>query len=78
LKKTIFFDLILLSSLGGLSFFGQLFMTKAFKNTKGYLVATFKYIEVIYTLLFEIFILLGTHSFLQYFRQLFSCFFFGT
>ena len=64
LKKIIFFDLMLLSSLGVLSFFGQLFMTKVFQNTKAYMVAPFKYIEVIYTLLYEIFILLETYSFL--------------
>ena len=62
--KTIFFDLILLSRICFLFFFVQLFLTKEFKNTKGYLVATFKYIEVIYTLLFEVFILLVTYSFL--------------
>lgn len=64
LKKIIFFDLILLLSLGVYSFFGQLFMTKVFQNTKAYMAAPFKYIEVIYTLLYEIFILLETYSFL--------------
>tara|TARA_X000001036_G_scaffold108626_1_gene101762 strand:+ start:1140 stop:1379 length:240 start_codon:yes stop_codon:yes gene_type:complete len=64
LKKIIFFDLILLLSLGVYSFFGQLFMTKVFQNTKAYMVSPFKYIEVIYTLLYEVFILLETYSFL--------------
>src|SRR6056300_1856248 len=56
-------DLLLLSSLGLFGFFGQLFMTKAFQNAEAHMVAPFKYIEVVFTLLFGVFILFETYDF---------------
>lgn len=56
-------DLLLLSSLGIFGFFGQLFMTKAFQNAQAHMVAPFKYVEVVFTLLFGVFILFETYSF---------------
>lgn len=56
-------DLLLLSSLGIFGFFGQLFMTKAFQNAEAHMVAPFKYIEVVFTLLFGVFILFETYDF---------------
>ena len=50
-------ELILLLSLGIFGFFGQLYMTKAFQNAEAHMVAPFKYVEVIFTLLFGVFIL---------------------
>lgn len=50
-------ELILLLSLGVFGFFGQLYMTKAFQNAEAHMVAPFKYVEVIFTLLFGVFIL---------------------
>ena len=51
------YELILLLSLGIFGFFGQLYMTKAFQNAEAHMVAPFKYVEVIFTLLFGVFIL---------------------
>ncbi len=51
------YELILLSSLGIFGFFGQLYMTKAFQNAEAHMVAPFKYVEVIFTMLFGVFIL---------------------
>ena len=58
-----FKDLLLLSSLGVFGFFGQLFMTKAFQSGQANMVAPFKYVEVIFTLLFGVFILSENYSF---------------
>lgn len=58
-----FKDLLLLSSIGIFGFFGQLFMTKAFQNAEAHMVAPFKYIEVVFTLLFGVFILFESYSF---------------
>ena len=44
-------DYILLISLGIFGFFGQLFMTKAFQNEEVHLIAPFKYIEIVFTLI---------------------------
>jgi len=51
------YELILLLSLGIFGFFGQLYMTKAFQNAEAHMVAPFKYVEVIFTILFGVFIL---------------------
>ena len=58
-----FYDLLLFLSLGFFGFFGQLFMTKAFQNAEAHMVAPFKYVEVIFTLLFGVFVLFETYSF---------------
>ena len=52
-KKDLFF-LILLGIVG---FFGQYYMTKAFQNGMAYKIAPFKYIEVVFTIYFSVFIL---------------------
>jgi drug/metabolite transporter (DMT)-like permease len=56
-------DLLLLSSLGLFGFFGQLFMTKAFQNAEAHMVAPFKYVEVLFTLVFGVFVLQETYDF---------------
>ncbi|HAS19255.1 MAG TPA: EamA family transporter [Flavobacteriaceae bacterium] len=56
-------DLFLLLSLGVFGFFGQLFMTKAFQNAEAHMVAPFKYVEVIFTLFFGVFVLYETYDF---------------
>ncbi len=43
-------DWLLLFSLGVFGYFGQLFMTKAFQSGPAYMIAPFKYVEVIFTL----------------------------
>ena len=62
-------DWVLLFSLGILGYFGQLYMTKAFQFGQAYIVAPFKYVEVIFTLslgffyfheVYTLFSLLGT------------------
>jgi drug/metabolite transporter (DMT)-like permease len=60
-------DLLLLLSLGVFGFFGQLFMTKAFQNGEAHMVAPFKYVEVVFTLLFGVFVLTETYDFLHLF-----------
>jgi len=45
------FDCILFISLGIFGFFGQLFMTKAFQSAEAHMVAPFKYVEVVFTLI---------------------------
>lgn len=50
-------DLLLLASLGLFGFFGQLFMTKAFQNAEAYMVAPFKYVEVLFTLTFGVLVI---------------------
>lgn len=56
-------DFLLLSSLGLFGFFGQLFMTKAFQNAEAHMVAPFKYVEVLFTLVFGVFVLGETYDF---------------
>jgi drug/metabolite transporter (DMT)-like permease len=56
-------DLMLLLSLGFFGFFGQLFMTKAFQNAEAHMVAPFKYVEVLFTLAFGVFVLQETYDF---------------
>ena len=58
-------NLILLISLGFFGFFGQLFMTKAFRNSEAHMVAPFKYVEVLFTLLFGFFMLSEQYEFFQ-------------
>lgn len=48
-------DWFLLFSLGIFGYFGQLYMTKAFQFGQAYMVAPFKYVEVIFTLSLGIF-----------------------
>ena len=60
-------DLLLLLSLGFFGFFGQLFMTKAFQNGEAHMVAPFKYVEVVFTLLFGVFVLTESYDFLHLF-----------
>ena len=55
-------DIGLLLSLGLFGFFGQLFMTQAFQNAEAHLVAPFKYVEVVFTLFFGIFVLYETYD----------------
>ena len=59
-------DLFLLLSLGVFGFFGQLFMTKAFQNAEAHMVAPFKYVEVIFTLFFGVFVLYETYDFYHF------------
>jgi drug/metabolite transporter (DMT)-like permease len=61
-KPPVFSDFLLLSSLGFFGFFGQLFMTKAFQNAQAHMVAPFKYVEVLFTLFFGVFILFETYN----------------
>jgi drug/metabolite transporter (DMT)-like permease len=58
-------DLVMMGSLGLFGFFGQLFMTKAFQNAEAHMVAPFKYIEVLFTLIFGVFILREGYNFLH-------------
>ena len=58
-------DLFLILSLGLFGFFGQLFMTKAFQNGEAHMVAPFKYVEVLFTLLFGVFVLSESYDFLH-------------
>ena len=62
-------DWVLLFSLGILGYFGQFYMTKAFQFGQAYMVAPFKYVEVIFTIslgffyfheVYTLFSLLGT------------------
>ncbi len=64
-KTPDFNDLLLLSSMGFFGFFGQLFMTKAFQNGEAHMIAPFKYVEVIFTLLFGVFILFEEYQTFQ-------------
>ncbi len=48
-------EYILLFSLGVFGYFGQVYMTKAFQTASASQVAPFKYIEVIFTVLFGLF-----------------------
>ena len=50
-------DLLLLVFMGIVGFFGQYYMTKAFQNGLAYMVAPIKYVEVVFTILFGVFIL---------------------
>ena len=58
-------DFVLLSSLGLFGFFGQYFMTKAFQNAEAHMIAPFKYVEVIFTILFGFFVLKETYYIYQ-------------
>ena len=58
-------DFLLLLSLGFFGFFGQLFMTKAFQNAEAHMVAPFKYVEVLFTLFFGVFVLSETYDVLH-------------
>jgi len=40
-----------------------LFMTKAFQNAEAHMVAPFKYVEVLFTLLFGVFVLYESYDF---------------
>ena len=44
-------DYILLILLRIFGFFGQLFMTKAFQNEEVHMIAPFKYVEIVFTLI---------------------------
>ena len=64
--KPNFLDLLLLISLGIFGYFGQLFMTKAFQNAEAHMVAPFKYVEVLFTLIFGFFVLKESYDFYQF------------
>jgi drug/metabolite transporter (DMT)-like permease len=64
--KPNFLDLLLLISLGLFGYFGQLFMTKAFQNAEAHMVAPFKYVEVLFTLVFGFFVLKELYDFYQF------------
>ena len=64
--KPNFLDLLLLISLGIFGYFGQLFMTKAFQNAEAHMVAPFKYVEVLFTLMFGFFVLKESYDFYQF------------
>ena len=55
-------DLFLLSCMGFFGYFGQLFMTKAFQDGEAHMIAPFKYVEVIFTLIFGVFVLSEEYS----------------
>ena len=55
-------DLNLLLILGLFGFVGQYYMTKAFQNGSAHKIAPVKYIEVIFTILFGVFILKETYT----------------
>ena len=50
-------DILLLFLMGVVGFFGQYYMTKAFQNGFAYKVAPIKYVEVVFTILFGVFVL---------------------
>ncbi|MBA22427.1 MAG: EamA family transporter [Flavobacteriales bacterium] len=56
-------DWFLLFSLGIFGYFGQLYMTKAFQFGQAYMLAPFKYVEVIFTLSLGIFYFHEVYSF---------------
>lgn len=58
-------DLLLLLSLGVFGYLGQVFMTKAFQNAEAYMVAPFKYVEVVFTLSFGVFLFQEFYSFMH-------------
>ena len=61
LPKTL--DLTLLLLLGVFGFFGQYFMTKAFQHGEASKVAPFKYVEVIFTLSFGVYLFDEVYTF---------------
>ena len=61
LPKTL--DLTLLLLLGVFGFFGQYFMTKAFQQGEASKVAPFKYVEVIFTLSFGVYLFDEVYTF---------------
>ncbi|TGV01533.1 DMT family transporter [Flavivirga rizhaonensis] len=54
---------VLLIGLGAFGYYGQLFMTKAFQIAATNIVAPFKYLEVLYTVLFGVFIFTEIYTF---------------
>ena len=56
-------DWFLLFSLGIFGYFGQLFMTKAFQFGQAYMVAPFKYVEVVFTLSLGVFYFQEVYTF---------------
>ena len=56
-------DLTLLLLLGVFGFFGQYFMTKAFQQGEASKVAPFKYVEVIFTLSFGVYLFDEVYTF---------------
>jgi len=61
---------VLLFSLGIFGYFGQLFMTKAFQFGQAYMVAPFKYVEVIFTLSLGVFYFNEVYTFWSLFGTL--------
>ncbi|MGC1204243.1 MAG: DMT family transporter [Flavobacteriaceae bacterium] len=57
------YEWLLLFSLGFFGYFGQVYMTKAFQTASTSQVAPFKYIEVIFTVLFGIFVFKEIYTF---------------
>ena len=57
-------DILFLFLLGVVGFFGQYFMTKAFQNGFAYKVAPIKYVEVVFTIVFGVWILDEKYSLL--------------
>lgn len=57
------YDWLLLFTLGFFGYFGQVYMTKAFQTASTSQVAPFKYIEVIFTVLFGIFVFKEIYTF---------------
>jgi len=56
-------DWFLFFSLGIFGYFGQLFMTKAFQFGQAYMVAPFKYVEVVFTLSLGVFYFQEVYTF---------------
>ena len=61
---------VLLFSLGVFGYFGQLFMTKAFQFGQAYMVAPFKYVEVVFTLSLGVFYFNEVYTFWSLFGTL--------
>lgn len=59
-------ELLLLLMLGILGYFGQYYMTKAFQYGEASKVAPFKYVEVIFTLTFGVYLFGETYSLLSF------------
>lgn len=62
-QNPIGIEWLLLFSLGFFGYFGQLYMTKAFQNAETNQVAPFKYLEVIFTLVFGVLLLHDLYTF---------------
>ncbi|MCH1538845.1 MAG: DMT family transporter [Flavobacteriaceae bacterium] len=63
IKPVDLVDWMLLFSLGIFGYFGQLFMTKAFQLGQAYMIAPFKYVEVVFTLSLGIFYFQEVYTF---------------